>query len=123
MSPTSCQTAPPRARYRSGIIAFGSKNCQTFLRRSNRKSCSLAATAVIGAPGIAEGAEGLEENTEVRLLPSSEAQRLPLGSTCLRVVAYRVRDPLDLAVVPVRRREQHVAQRRDLECVGRGGLL
>src|SRR5882672_3144390 len=115
MSPTSCQTAPPRARYRSGIIAVASKDCQTFLRCNSRKSRSLAASAIVWAPGIAESAQRLEKHHQIGLLRRRETQGLELGAAGFRVVAHGVGDPFDLTVMAVRRREQQTPQSRNLE--------
>src|SRR5437660_10421439 len=111
MSPTSCQTAPPRARYRSGIIAVGARDCQTFLRCNSMKSLSLAASPVVRTPGIAECAQRLQEHDQIGLLALGEMQRfrrvLAAAPQALRVqfgiVTHCIGESLDLAVVPVRR--------------------
>src|SRR5882672_6351559 len=115
MSPTSCQTAPPRARYRSGIIAVTSKDCQTFLRCNSRESRSLATSTIVRAPRIAEVTQRLEEHNHIGLLRRRQTQRLDLRAPGFGVVAHRVGDSFDLAMVAVRWGEQHVPQSRNLE--------
>src|SRR5882762_1174774 len=84
---------------------------------------SAALPSIVGAPGIGKGAQRLEKDDEVGLLPRGEVERLR-GSSVLRVetngietgvVAHHLGEGLDAAVAAVGSGEYQVAQGRHLE--------
>src|SRR6267378_4234599 len=87
-------------------------------------TCALAALpSIVGAPGIGKGAQRLEKDDEVGLLPRGEVERLR-GSSVLRVetngietgvVAHHLGEGLDAAVAAVGSGEYQVAQGRHLD--------
>src|SRR5882762_1969597 len=86
-------------------------------------SCSAALPSIVGAPGIGKGAQRLEKDDEVGLLPRGEVERLR-GPSVLRVetngietgvVAHHLGEGLDAAVAAVGSGEYQVAQGRHLE--------
>src|SRR5690349_9674233 len=105
---------------RSGAAASrgtgAARRTPTRATRANRarQLNSVAARRILGAPGIRERAQRLEEDHQVGLLARGEARRareLPVR----RVATYDLGDRIDVALVAVRRRQHQVAQGRHLE--------
>src|SRR5712671_2537665 len=90
-------------------------------------TCALAALpSIVGAPWIGKGAQRLEKDDEVGLLPRAEVERLR-GFSVLRVetdrietgvVAHHLGEGLDAAVAAIGRGEYQIAQGRHLELAG-----